>query len=176
MAPMHERLSHAWHAMTSDWIFWKAPLRIAGAAAPGDVLARIHGQVTAGRFGIHDRLSGRVEGTRVRVWRRAAIAASDVVQFDGEVRPHADGTVIEGLLSYTLATRAQFLGSLVLGLGLLAGGVVDWFRGVASGSDLLGAGGAVLVLATIWIYSSTRLRARQIKFLESSLTACAQRV
>lgn len=144
-----------------------------GPADPAGALANIQAQVSAGRFGGTERLSGKVAGPRIRVWRKSGIAAPDVVQFEGEVRPHADGTVIEGRLKYTAATRIQFCGFLALGLALLAVGALDRTTGSAPGVDLLGVGAFISAVTIVWVYSSSRMRGAQIEFIRARLTDVA---
>jgi hypothetical protein len=77
--------------------------------------------------------------------------------------------VIEGRLRYNLATRVQFAGAYVLGLGLMAGAVLHSLRGAPSGPNLLGAGAVIVALALVWTFSSGRMRGAQIDFLGARL-------
>jgi hypothetical protein len=159
--------------MDDGFIFWNQPLRVTGRSLPANTLAIIQAQVSAGRFGGTDRLSGAVTGHRIRVWRKTGIAASDVVQFEGDIRPGKDGVVIEGHLNYTPSTRLQFCGFLGIGLALVALGAFDRVTGATPGTDFLGVGAFISILSMIWIYSSRHMRGVQIAFIEDRLKNAA---
>jgi hypothetical protein len=159
--------------MRDGFIFWEQPLRVTGPGSPASTLANIQAQVSVGRFGGTERLSGKIEGHHIRVWRKAAVAASDVVQFEGAVRPFDGGVVVEGRLNYTVATRLQFSGCLALGVALLAGGAIDRLSGSTPGADILGVGAFISIVSMIWIYSSSRMRGMQIDFIDSRLKDAA---
>jgi len=159
--------------MRDGFIFWEQRLRVTGRGSPANVMSNLQAQFSAGRFGGTDRLSGKIEGRRIRVWRKAGMAASDVVQFEGAIGPGNDGVVIEGRLNYMPATRLQFAGCLALGLALLAGALFDRTTGPTPGIDLLGVGTFVSIVSMIWIYSSSRMRGAQIEFIETRLKAAA---
>lgn len=156
------------------FIFWHQPLRVTGSESPAGVISKLRAQFSGGRFGVNERLSGTIDGERVRAFRKGAFAAADVVQFEGTIRTHAAGVVIDGRLNYTPATRLQFAGSLALGLALLGGGALDGTGATGSPADLLGAGAAVTILSTIWIFASRHMRHEQVAFIKSRLEEAAE--
>ncbi len=168
---MHDRSQQ--RAIQDGFIFWERPLRVTGSESPAGVISRLQAQFSGGRFGVNERLSGRIDGDRVRAFRKGAIAASDVVQFEGTIRPHAGGVVIEGHLNYAPATRFQFAGFLGFGLALVALGAFDRVAGATPGTDLLGVGAFVSIVSMIWIYSSRHMRGAQIEFIETRLKEAA---
>jgi len=159
--------------MGDGFIFWEQPLRITGADSPASVISKLQAQFSGGRFGVNERLSGAIDGERVRAYRKGAIAASDVVQFVGTIRPHAGGVAIDGQLNYTPATRLQFAGFLVIGIVLLALGAFNRISGATSGIDPLEVGAFISIVTMIWIYSSKHMRGAQIEFIETRLKAAA---
>lgn len=150
------------------FIFWHQPLCIAGPASIEQTTARLREQLSAGRFSLRDRLVGSLKGTRLQVWKQnLAGYAGDIVEFDGELRVADTGSVIEGRLRYRLQTRIQFSGLLVIGLGLLATGLL---RQLSSGdAQLLILGGVVTAVTLAWIYAGSQTRHLQIRFIEDQL-------
>lgn len=159
--------------MHDGFIFWEQPLRVTGTESPAGVIAKLQAQFSGGRFGVNERLSGEIDGDRMRAYRKGAIAASDVVQFEGTIRPHTDGVVIEGHLNYTPATRLQFAGLLAIGFVLLALGAFHRISGATASIDVLEVGAFVSVVTMIWVYSSKHMRHVQIEFIETRLRAAA---
>jgi len=156
--------------MSGGFIFWKQELRVAGPGSTADALARLRSLLSADRFGLKERLTGAIEESRVRVWRKAPLAgAGDAVEFEGSLRPGGEGTVIEGSLQYKLATKIQFAGLLAIGLSLLVVGVFQKLAGTPSGGGLLGSGGFIALVTLLWIYSSNRMKHEQIQFIETRL-------
>jgi len=156
--------------MSGGFIFWKQELRVAGPGSTADASARLRSLLSADRFGLKESLTGAIEESRVRVWRKAPLAgAGDAVEFEGSLRPGGAGTVIEGSLQYKLATKVQFAGLLAIGLGLLVVGVFQKLAGTPSGGGLLGIGGFIALVALLWIYSSNRMKHEQIQFIEARL-------
>jgi hypothetical protein len=156
--------------MSGGFIFWKQELRVAGPGSTAEALARLRSLLSADRFDLKDRLTGAIEESRVRVWRKAPLAgAGDAVEFEGSLRPGGEGTVIEGSLQYKLATKIQFAGLLAIGLGLLVVGVFQKLAGTPSGGGLLGGGGFIALVTLLWIYSSNRMKHEQIQFIEARL-------
>lgn len=156
--------------MGSGYIFWKQELRVAGPGSTADALAKLRSLLSADRFSLKDRLTGAIEESRVRVWRKTPLAgAGDAVEFKGSLRPGGEGTVIEGSLQYKLATKVQFTGWLAIGLGLLVVGLFQELAGTSSGGGLLGIGGFIALVTLLWIYSSNRMMHEQIQFIEARL-------
>lgn len=160
--------------MKERLIFWERPLRVTGPAAPVDVAARLQLLLGVNRFSLGERLVGRIDGAVVRVWRKTPLAGhSDVVQFEGVIRPEGRGTAIDGTVRYKLATRIQFLGMLGIGVLLAAVGTIRLLNQPGSGSDLAAFGLFISVIAAAWIGASHAMRNRQIEFLESKLAEMA---
>ena len=135
-----------------------------------NALARLRSQLSAGRFSMSERLAGSTDGFRLRVWKASALAqAGDSVEFEGSLRPGGDGTVIEGTVRYRLATKVQFIGLLVIGLALAAAGMFRELAGTTADGELLGIGVFIFVAAVLWIYSSSKMRHEQIRFIEGKL-------
>ncbi len=143
---------------------------MAGPGSTADAVAKLRSLLSADRLGLKEHLRGTIEESRVRVWRKAALAgAGDAVEFEGSLRPGGEGTVIEGSLQYKLATKVQFAGLLAIGLGLLVVGVFQKLAGTPSGEGLLGSGGFIALVTLLWIYSSNRMKHEQIQFIEARL-------
>ena len=156
--------------MSGGSIFWKQELRVAGPGSTADALAKLRSLLSADRFGLKERLTGAIEESRVRVWRKASLAgAGDAVEFEGSLRPGGEGTVIEGSLQYKIATKIQFAGLLAIGLGLVVVGAIQKLAGMPAGGELLGIGGFIALVALLWIYSSYRMKHEQIQFIEARL-------
>ena len=155
--------------MKRGYVFWEEELRVAGPSSTDDTVRRLREQLSASRFGFKERLAGSCDGSRLKVRKASSLAqVGDSVEFEGAVKPAGSGTVIEGKVRYTLATKIQFAGLLLTGLALVASGV---FR--AFGGDTLAAGGFILVVSLLWIYSSGRMRHEQIAFIEGRLRDAA---
>lgn len=168
---MQERSNQS--ELGDGFIFWKQPLRVTGTDSPASVISKLQAQFSGGRFGVNERLSGAIDGDRVRAYRKGAIAASDVVQFVGTIRPHAGGVVIEGCVDYTPATRLQFAGLLAVGLALVVLGAFYRLSGATPGIDVLEVGAFISIVTMIWIYASKHMRRVQIEFIETRLRAAA---
>ncbi|MBM3359489.1 MAG: hypothetical protein FJY54_17410 [Betaproteobacteria bacterium] len=152
------------------FIFWKQDLRVAGSGSTADAVARLRTQLSASRFAFQERLVGTLEGSRLRAWRASPFGqAGDVVEFEGTLRPAAEGTVIEGSVQYKTATKVQFTGLLVIGFVLLAVGAFQKLSDPHSGAEPLGMGGFITLLTLFWIYSSSKMKHTQIQFIESRL-------
>lgn len=156
--------------MSGGFIFWKQELRVAGPCSTPMVVARLRTLLSAHRFDLNQRLSGAIEGSRVRVWRKAPLAGvGDAVEFAGSLRPGGEGTVIEGSLQFKLATKVQFAGLLAIGLGIVVVGAFQKLAGMPAAGELLGIGGFIALVALLWIYSSNRMKHEQIQFIEARL-------
>lgn len=157
--------------MSGGFIFWKQELRVAGPRSPAEALARLRSLLSADRFGPNERLTGAIEESRVRVWRKAPLAGvGDAVEFEGSLRPGGEGVVIEGSLRYKLATKVQFAGLLAIGLGVMVAGVFQKLAGMPAGGELLGIGSFIALVALLWIYSSNGMKHEQIQFIEARLS------
>ena len=158
--------------MQSGLIFWRTPFRAAGPRPAEQVTAALGAHLAQTRFGMGERMIGRIEGARVRVWRKSiASFAGDVVEFDGNVRAEDGGSVIEGTMQYKLAAKVQFVGLLAIG-GLLAlAGALRYFAGGEAEARAFGFGAFVFVGTWFWVYSSSRMRGEQIRYLASRLEA-----
>ena len=151
-------------------IFWEQPLRVAGPGSTANAVARLHAQFSAGRFGSKERLAGSLQGSRLKAWRATLLGrAGDVVEFNGELRPSGEGTIIEGAVSYQAATKIQFVGLLAIGVLMTAAGITQRFSGSAASSELIGLGLFITVVTAIWIVSSAGMRHVQVRFLEEKL-------
>jgi len=155
----------------SGLIFWRIPFRAAGPRPVGEVTGALGAQLAQTRFGVGERMVGRLEDQHLRVWRKSfASFAGDVVEFDGTVRAEKGETVIEGTMQYKLSAKVQFVGLLILG-GILA--LAGAFRYFASGEAELrafGLGALIFVSSWVWVYSSSQTKGDQIRYLESRLT------
>lgn len=150
------------------FIFWHQPLCIVGPASIERTTARLREQLSAGRFSLRDRLVGSLKGTHLQAWKQnLAGYAGDIVEFDGDLRAADAGTVIEGRLRYRLQTRIQFSGLLVIGLGLLAAGLLRQLSG--GDAQLLLLGGVVTAVTLAWIYAGSQTRHLQMRFIEDRL-------
>jgi hypothetical protein len=161
--------------MREGLIFWEKPFRVAGPVPPEEAAARLKALFQTARFGMGERIAGAVEGDRVRAWRRAAIAASDVVRFEGRLVPDGRGAAIEGTVRYNFATRLQFTGTLAFGLFLACGGLLEKWRDGSGGNDMLAVGGLVSAVAVVWIYASSRMKGVQIEFIRRQFAAVLSR-
>jgi hypothetical protein len=154
------------------FIFWRKPFRAAGARGAAQVAAALSEQVGAARFSLGERLVGRFDGTRMTLWRKSAISfGGDVIEFDGVLRAEEGGSVIEGSLQYKRASKIQFIGLLVVGIGLLAIGALHTLAGKETGENVLGFGSVVFLVTLAWVYSSSKMRGEQIRFIEERIRA-----
>jgi len=157
--------------MKRGFIFWQQDLRVSGPCEPGTVASRIRSLTSITGITVKERLIGAIDGDSIRVWRTAPLAhAGDVVEFRGVLRADGDGSVIEGTVGYNLRTKSQFLGCLVLGVFLIAAGLLHWLRDSTQGLDLAGVGLILSVAMLVWIYSSRKLAWKQVAFIEDELT------
>lgn len=156
--------------MSGGFIFWKQDLRVSGPGSTANAVARLRSLLAPNRFSLKPHFAGTLDGSRVSLWRKGPfVGAGDAVQFEGSLRPSGDGTVIEGTLQYKLATKIQFAGLLVLGLGLVLAGAFQKVAGAHSSGELLGTGGFLLIVTLLWIYSSGRMKDEQVQFIEARL-------
>lgn len=163
--------------MSEGLIFWRRPLRVAGPRPAHEALARLRMLIQGRRFGVGLRLIGTIRGQdsapALRLWRKGLLsAAGDVIEFRGTLRADGEGSAFEGELSYAFGTRFQFVGLLVVGAVLLFAGAVRELEGAAGDTGMLGMGLVVAGVAAVWIYSSSRTRGDQIKFIEEHLESC----
>jgi len=115
---------------------------------------------------------GRMDGMRFRVWKRTLLGASaDVVQLEAEIAQGAAGAVVEGRFSYKAATKIQFIGLLLLGLLIVASGVLQSSAGSPTAGDVLLLGCGITALTAAWIVGAYWMRDRQIAFLKDQLEA-----
>ncbi len=156
--------------MKEGFIFWKQDLRISGPCDPGTVALRIRSVTSIRGLNVKERLIGTMDGDGIRVWRTAPLAhGGDVVEFRGKLRADGDGSVIEGSVGYNLRTKSQFFGCLVLGLFLIAAGLLHWLGDSTQGLDLAGLGLIATVAMLVWIYSSRKLAWKQVAFIKDEL-------
>jgi hypothetical protein len=156
--------------MKEGFIFWKQNLRVSGPCGSGAVAERIRSLISVSGLTVNERLVGAMGGDSIRVWRTAPLAqAGDVVEFRGVLRADGGGSVIEGTVGYNLRTKFQFVGCLVLGLFLIAVGLIHWLRELTPGMELAGVGLIVTVATLLWIYSSRKLTWKQVAFIEDQL-------
>jgi len=154
------------------FIFWQRTLRVTGPASAASAVSRLIALFSGSRFGQTTRLVGVLDGPDLRVWRKGPLAgAGDAVQFEGTLRAEENGTVIEGTLCYKLATRIQFVGLLAIAALLLAVGAAQSLTGGGdAGPDLLIFAGVLALVALVWIYSSSRMRDEEIRYIETKLS------
>jgi hypothetical protein len=163
--------------MAEGLIFWRKPLRVAGPRAPREALARLRQQVEGRRYGVGQRLAGKIGGSVaapvISLWRKGPLtAAGDVIEFRGTLRADGDGSVFEGSLAYTFGTKVQFVGLMLIGALLLLAGAVRELEGLGRDDGMLGLGVIVAGVAAIWIFASSRTRADQIRYIEQHLESC----
>jgi len=166
--------------MSKGFIFWRQPLRVAGKHSRQDALARLKALITGRRFSVGLRLIGVIAGPdsapSIRLWRKGLLsAAGDVIEFRGTLRADGEGSAFEGELCYAFGTKFQFVGLLIMGAVLLCAGAVRELETAGSDQGMLGIGLIVALLAAVWIYSSSRTREDQIRFIEEHLETCAGR-
>lgn len=161
--------------MSEGWVFWKRPLRVSGPCSPDAALAQLRALVAPStRFSNEERLVGRVDGAQVRLWKRTLLGgSSDVVQFEGAVAPDGGGCVIDGALGYKAATRIQFAGFLALGLFIAGMGLMQTMAGSETANEVTLFGGGIALVAIAWIGASSRMKEKQVEFIEAKLRAIA---
>jgi hypothetical protein len=153
-----------------DILLWRAPLRIAGPRPVAQVTAALGAHLAQTRFGVGERMVGRLEGNRVRVWRKSVASfAGDVVEFEGAVHVEGSGSIIEGTMQYKLAAKVQFVGLLAIGALLALAGTLRYFAGGEAEARAFGFGMLIFVSTLIWVYSSSRMRGDQVGYLERRL-------
>lgn len=157
--------------MNDRFIFWEQDIRITGPGPPRAAITRLGSLLSARRLDFSsDRLTGSVDGMAFRVWRRSPFAiAGDIVQCEGVIRPHGDGSAIDGKCRYKLATRIQFLGCLAIGAILLVAGLGQQWTNSQSAGELTAVGLLISLVSLVWIYSSSRMKNEQIRFIEARL-------
>lgn len=156
--------------MLKQNIFWRAPFRAAGPRPAAKVTAALGAHLAQTRFGMGERMVGKIEGERLRVWRKSAASfAGDVVEFDGVVRTENGGSVIDGFLQYKLGAKVQFIGLLAIGALLALAGAFRYFANGESEARGLGFGLLVFVSTLIWVYSSSRMKTDQVRYLQGQL-------
>jgi len=166
--------------MTERFIFWRQPLRVVGPRPTREALARLQSILT-GRGGalpvVGQRLVGSVRGTpsapAITLWRRSPLsAAGDVIEFRGALRAEGEGSVFQGSLAYTFGAKLQFVSMLLVGVVVLLVNAVRMLNGSARDPGMLLLGAMITGVAVVWIYSSSRTRDDQIRFIERHLESC----
>jgi len=154
----------------SGLIFWRIPFRTAGPRPVGEVTGALDAYLAQTRFGVGERMVGRLEGQRLRVWRKSlASFAGDVVEFDGTMRAENGETVIEGTMQYRVSAKVQFVGLLVL-CGLLAlAGAFRYFASGEAGVRAFAFGALIFAGSWVWVYSSSKMKGDQIRYLAGRL-------
>jgi hypothetical protein len=156
--------------MAENLIFWSRPLRLEGRCPVATAEGRLNLMFSGTRFSLSDRPAGEYRDGRLRLWRRGPLAiGGDLVEFVGELRAQNSGSVIEGSLAYKLGTKVQFLGLAAIGAALCAAGIAQRAQGASAEADLLQFGAIVLAVTVAWIYSSSRMKVEQIRFIEERL-------
>jgi len=152
-------------------LFWREPFRAAGRCSADTALQRIRSLLaTRSRFSAEERLLGRLEGSRFRVWKRTLLGTSaDVVQLEGRIMPGPEGALAEGNFSYKAATKVQFIGLLVLGLFIAASGMFQRLYGGAHSNDVILLGGGIAGLTATWIVGAYWMKDRQIDFIKARM-------
>jgi hypothetical protein len=151
------------------FIFWEEPLRLTGPATPATAASRLAALIAPPkRFSSGERLAGIIDNFGFRVWR-TSILTTEVVECAGVSRAHGDGSLVEGSLRYKLATRIQFAGGLLLGALLAIGSTLQTLADPQPKSGLLPPGVWVLVIILIWIYTSSKMKNEQIRYVVERL-------
>jgi hypothetical protein len=158
-------------------IFWREPFRAAGRCSAETAALRLRSLLaTTSRFSAEERLLGRMDGVRFRVWKRTLLGASaDIVQLEGQIAQGEAGALVEGRFSYKAATKIQFIGLMLLGLLIVASGVLQRLTGSPTAGDVLLFGGGVTGLTATWIVGAYWMRGRQIAFLRAQFDAILER-
>jgi len=157
--------------MSTTLIFWRQPLRMVGACTAETAAVRLRALLsTSARFSAGERIVGRIDGMRFRIWKKTVFGASaDVVQLEGLIEAGSDGVVVEGVFNYKAATKIQFIGFLVLGILIAASGVFQKLAGGAIANDVIAFGSTITLVTATWIVAADWMKGRQIDYLESSL-------
>lgn len=153
-------------------LFWREPFSAAGRCSAETAVRRLQSLLsTTSRFSAEERLLGRMEGQRFRVWKRTLLGGSaDVVQLEGSIVQGPDGALLEGGFCYKAATKVQFIGFLVLGLFIAASGVFQRLTGAATANDVILLGGGIAGVTVIWILGAYWMKDKQIDFLRSRMS------
>jgi len=158
--------------LKDTFLFWELKHRVSGPCPSADAAARIRTALSASRFGAQDRLTGVLEGTRLRVWKASVFGqAADLIEFVGSLHDSDGGSVIDGTFRYRIQTKVQFAGLLIMGLGLAFAGVYRNFAAKSSDPTLLYIGGFICATTLLWIYASSKLRGIQTGFIAEQLSA-----
>jgi hypothetical protein len=166
--------------MSEGYIFWREPLRVAGPRPQAEALARLQ-TILTGRGGglpvVGQRLVGSIRGApnapEIALWRRSPLAAAgDRIEFRGTLRAEGETSAFEGTLAYAFGTKLQFVSMLVAGVVVLATNAVRLLSGSAHDHSMLLLGAMITGAALVWIYSSSRTRDDQIRFIERHLESC----
>jgi hypothetical protein len=157
--------------MSEGWVFWKRPLRVSGPCAPEVALSRLRALLAPStRFSSEERLVGRIDGPRVRIWKRTLLSgSSDVVQFEGAVLPDGGGCAFDGTLGYNAATRLQFIGFLAAGLLIAGAGLMQKMAGSETANDVILFGSVTALVTLAWIGASSHMKEKQVEFVEAKL-------
>lgn len=154
--------------MKEGYIFWDQEFRVTGPATPAAAAARLGALLSSGRFRGGSRLAGAIDGAEFRVWHTSTLT-TEVVQCNGVIRPHGAGAAIEAKLRYKLATRIQFAGSLLLGVMLAVAGALQELADPQPPSGLTQVGLLILAVMLVWIYTSSKMKNEQIRFIAEKL-------
>ena len=151
--------------MKEGFIFWEEPLRVTGPATPATAASRLAALIAAPkRFSSGERLAGIMDDSEFRVWR-TSILTTEVVECAGVIRAHGDGSIVQGTLRYKLATRIQFAGGLLLGALFAIGSTLQILADPQPKSGLLPPGVWVLAIILVWIYTSSKMKNEQIRYI-----------
>jgi hypothetical protein len=162
-------LAQAASGVKEGFIFWEEPLRVTGPATPATAASRLAALIAAPkRFSSGERLAGIMDDSGFRVWR-TSILTTEVVECAGVIRAHGEGSVVAGTLRYKLATRIQFAGGLLLGALLAIGSTLQTLADPQPKSGLLPPGVWVLVIILVWIYTSSKMKNEQIRYVTERL-------
>jgi len=159
--------------MSGALIFWRQPIRMAGACTAETAALRLRALLsTSARFSAAERIVGRIDGMRFRIWKKTLFGASaDVVQLEGLIETGPDGMFVEGAFSYKAATKIQFIGFLALGILIALSGIFQKLAGGTTANDVIAFGSGIALVTAIWIVAANWMKDRQIDVLESSLRA-----
>ena len=157
--------------MSENWIFWRRPLEVRGAADAGEAARRLNALfATATRFSAAERLTGRLDGMDLVVSRRALLAgASDVVEYRARLEPEGRGCVLRGTLAWKMATRIQFIGFPLMGLVIAGTGFLQRLYGSATADDVTLFGGGIFAVSMLWLMAANGMKHKQIEFIEAKL-------
>lgn len=157
--------------MIAQLLFWQESYRAEGRCSADTAARRLQSLLsTTSRFSAEERLLGRLDGRRFRVWKRTLLGASaDVVQLEGDIGQGPDGVVIAGSFSYKAATKIQFIGFVALGLFIAASGVFQRLAGATTSNDVILLGSGIAGLTALWIVGAYWMKHKQIDFLKSRM-------